>query len=83
MRICLPLQLVDGDSALEAVLSGGDCPIGTSVIDLEDRWFSKDWRERLGPRKPVERRALWHARAPRIGKRSGIQKAPSGCISKS
>ena len=44
-------------------------PAGEQTVppsrDLEERWFSRDWRDALGATKPVERRALYHARAPR------------------
>jgi hypothetical protein len=35
--------------------------VGTTVIDLEDRLFSADWRNLL--HKPVERRKLWSPRS--------------------
>ena len=56
----LELELLDDESWLE----GGDCLIGRTSIDLEDRWCSADWRL-LGGRKPLETRPLFHARAGR------------------
>ena len=47
--------------------------IGASTIDLEDRWYSHDWRTVLAARKPVEHRALFHA-----GHRGG--RAPVGFL---
>ncbi len=35
----------------------GDDLIGRTVIDIEDRWYSKEWREM--EMKPVETRSLW------------------------
>ena len=35
----------------------GDDLIGKTVIDIEDRWYSRAWRELA--RKPVETRSLW------------------------
>jgi len=35
----------------------GDDMIGRTEIDIEDRWYSKDWREM--PIKPLETRTLW------------------------
>eukprot|EP00455_Lapot_gusevi_P005654 TRINITY_DN1241_c0_g1_i9.p2 TRINITY_DN1241_c0_g1~~TRINITY_DN1241_c0_g1_i9.p2 ORF type:complete len:435 (-),score=156.41 TRINITY_DN1241_c0_g1_i9:61-1365(-) len=49
-----------GDSRLEVKVMDwdgiGDDLIGSTVIDLEDRWFSKSWRKLK--HKPIERRTL-------------------------
>jgi ribosome biogenesis GTPase A len=33
--------------------------IGMTKIDLEDRFFSKEWRERYKEKKPIEERTLF------------------------
>jgi hypothetical protein len=63
-----------GSSKLEVMVMdwdaiGQDNLVGKTIVDLEDRWFSKDWNEMIwdrcghgdGPRllTPVERRDLW------------------------
>ena len=35
----------------------GDDLIGTTCVDIEDRWYSKEWRDM--DKKPVETRTLW------------------------
>jgi len=39
----------------------GDDLVGVTMIDIEDRWFSRDWR-RLRV-KPLEERTLWNPRS--------------------
>ncbi len=46
----LTLTVKDYDSI------GSDEEIGRTIIDLEDRWFSKQWKDL--PRKPLEKRTL-------------------------
>jgi len=51
---------IPGDSSLEIVCWDwdgiGDDLIGSTTIDIEDRWFSKEWRKLS--LKPLERRTL-------------------------
>lgn len=50
-------------------LFGSDTKIGSSVIDLEDRWHSFRWRELMESRRvPKETRPLVTAEAPHLNK---------------
>jgi len=47
----LKVEIWDKDLVVDEI-------IGTTIIDLEDRWFSEIWRKWQGLR-PIERRTLW------------------------
>ena len=58
---------IPGDSQLEIMVMDwdgiGDDFIGNTVIDIEDRWFCKEWRKL--EKKPLENRTLrrWDTRS--------------------
>ena len=50
---------------------GYDDTIGSSIIDLEDRWHSEKWRELSDAQMiPTENRGLWNADAPGMSRGS-------------